>query len=49
MTNDEKLDRLKALISPDTANNDLLMVLLQQSEGIVLTNVIPSDLPPMRR
>lgn len=46
MTNDEKLDRLKALISPDTANNDLLMVLLQQSEGIVLNRRYPFGPPP---
>ena len=36
MDNTEKLKRLTALISPDTANYDLLLYLLEQSEGIVL-------------
>ena len=45
MTNEEKLTRFKALISPDTADDDLLTVLLQQSEGIVLNRRYPFGPP----
>ena len=46
MTNEEKIKRLAVLISPDTASDDLLMVLLQQSEGIVLNRRYPFGPPP---
>lgn len=46
MTNEEKIARLEVLISPDVANNDLLLSLLSQSEGIVLNRRYPFG-PPM--
>ena len=36
MTNEDKIERLKVLISPDTASDILLSNLLEQSEGIIL-------------
>ena len=45
MTNTEKLERLEALISPDTASSDLLSVLLEQAEGIVLNRRYPFGPP----
>ena len=41
MTDNEKLARLTVLISPDTANDDLLLYLLEQAEGIVLNRRYP--------
>lgn len=45
MTNEEKLVRLEVLISPDTANTELLMFLLEQAEGIVLSKRYPFGAP----
>jgi hypothetical protein len=45
MDNMEKLTRLAALISPDTASDDLLTYLLEQAEGIVLNKRYPFGAP----
>lgn len=45
MTNQEKLEKLKVLISPDTADNELLGYLLEQAEGIVLNRRYPFGHP----
>lgn len=45
MTTEEKLVRLEVLISPDTAGNDLLMILLDQAAGIVLNRRYPYGIP----
>lgn len=45
MTNEEKLIRLEALISPDVADANLLSVLLEQAEGIVLNKRYPFGSP----
>ncbi len=45
MTTEEKLVSLQVLISPDTANTELLMVLLGQAEGIVLSRRYPFGSP----
>ena len=45
MTENEKLVRLEALISPDTASTDLLQTLLEQAEGIVLNRRYPFGPP----
>lgn len=45
MTTVEKLARLEMLISPDTAENELLEALLGQAEGIVLNRRYPFGAP----
>lgn len=45
MTNEEKIKRLAVLISPDTAENELLSILVEQSEGIVLNRRYPFGVP----
>ena len=45
MTDTEKIDRLAVLIAPDTASNDLLSYLLEQSEGIILNRRYPFGAP----
>ena len=45
MTDREKRARLAALIAPDEASDDLLLVLLEQSAGIVLNRRYPFGLP----
>lgn len=45
MTNEEKLSRFEVLISPDTADTDLLNFLLEQAEGIILTRRYPFGAP----
>lgn len=45
MTNEEKIERLSVLISPDTATDDLLLYLLEQSEGIILNRRYPFGAP----
>lgn len=45
MDNNEKIARLAALISPDTADNDLLLYLLEQAEGIILNRRYPFGAP----
>ena len=45
MTNEEKIERTKVLISPDTASDELLLYLLEQSEGIILNRRYPFGAP----
>lgn len=45
MTNEQKIERLTVLISPDTASNELLLHLLEQSEGIILNRRYPFGAP----
>lgn len=45
MTDVDKLSRLAALISPDTASQDLLSYLLEQAAGIVLNRRFPFGVP----
>jgi hypothetical protein len=45
MTNEEKIAKVSALIAPDTASNDLLLSLLEQSEGIILNRRYPFGAP----
>ena len=45
MNNEEKLSALQALISPDTATDDLLLYILEQAEGIVMNRRYPFGIP----
>lgn len=45
MTNEEKLEGLRVLISPDTADDGLLSILLSQAAGIVLNKRYPFGQP----
>ena len=45
MTENEKLERLAVLISPDKASDDLLVYLLEQAEGIILNRRYPFGAP----
>ncbi len=45
MTNELKIEKLKVLISPDTASDELLSYLLEQSEGIILNRRYPFGAP----
>lgn len=45
MTNEEKLEKLRVLISPDEAEISLLSLLLSQAEGIVLNRRYPYGQP----
>ena len=45
MTNEEKITRLAVLISPDTAESELLSILIEQAEGIVLNRRYPLGSP----
>ena len=45
MNNSEKIARLTALISPDTASTELLGHLLEQAEGVVLNKRYPFGVP----
>lgn len=45
MTNEQKIEKLKVLISPDTASDELLLYLLEQSEGIILNRRYPFGTP----
>lgn len=45
MTNTDKLAKLTLLIAPDTASEELLLHLLEQSEGIVLNRRYPFGVP----
>ena len=45
MVKNERLERLKVLISPDTASDDLLLYLLEQAEGIILNKRYPFGAP----
>lgn len=41
----QKLEKLKVLISPETASDPLLLYLLEQAEGIVLNRRYPFGAP----
>jgi hypothetical protein len=45
MTEQEKLERLAVLISPETASDDLFHYLLEQAEGIILNRRYPFGAP----
>lgn len=45
MTNEQKIEKLKVLISPDTATDALLFYLVEQAEGIVLNRRYPFGAP----
>jgi hypothetical protein len=45
MTNEQKIEKLKVLMSPDTATDELLLSLLEQSEGIILNRRYPFGAP----
>ena len=45
MTNEQKIAKLKVLISPDTASDELLSYLLEQAEGICLNRRYPFGCP----
>lgn len=45
MTNAEKVAKLATLIAPDTASEELLLNLVEQSEGIVLNKRYPFGPP----
>lgn len=45
MTNEEKITNLAVLISPDTADRELLSILVDQAEGIVLNKRYPFGPP----
>ena len=45
MTNEEKITRLAVLISPDTAEEELLASLIEIAEGIVLDRRYPFGYP----
>lgn len=45
MTNEEKITRLAVLISPDTADEKLLSLFVDMSEGIVLNKRYPFGPP----
>ena len=45
MTNEEKITELAVLISPDTATDELLSILVKQAEGIVLNRRYPFGPP----
>lgn len=45
MTNEEKIEKLKVLISPDTASDELFLYLLEQAEGIILNRRYPFGAP----
>ena len=45
MTENEKLEKLAVLISPDTASNELLLSLLDIAEGIILNRRYPFGTP----
>ena len=45
MTNEQKIEKLKVLISPDTATDQILLYLLEQAEGIILNRRYPFGAP----
>ncbi len=45
MTNEQKIAKLGVLISPDTAETELLSLLIEQAEGIVLSRRYPFGAP----
>ena len=45
MTNEQKIEKLKVLISPDSAPDNILLYLLEQAEGICLNRRYPFGSP----
>ena len=45
MTNEQKIEQLRVLISPETASDDLFHYLLEQAEGIILNRRYPFGAP----
>lgn len=45
MTNEQKTEQLKVLISPDSASDELILYLLKQAEGIILNRRYPFGAP----
>jgi hypothetical protein len=45
MTNEQKIERLAVLISPDTVSTELAVALIEQAEGIVLNRRYPFGAP----
>lgn len=45
MTNEQKIERLAVLISPDTVSTELAVALIEQAEGIVLNRRYPFGVP----
>lgn len=45
MTNEEKIERLAVLISPDTVSKDLASALIEMAEGVVLNRRYPFGIP----
>jgi hypothetical protein len=45
MTNEEKITRLAGLISPESADEELLLVLIEEAEEIVLNRRYPFGIP----
>lgn len=45
MTNEQKIEKLKVLISPDTASDETFSYLLEQAEGICLNRRYPFGPP----
>lgn len=45
MTSEEKIIRFGVLISPDTADTELSLYLLEQAEGIVMNRRYPFGIP----
>ena len=45
MSNEQKIEKIKVLISPDTADDLLLLSLLENAEGIILNRRYPFGVP----
>jgi len=45
MSDNEKVTAVNTLIAPDTANTDLLLLLIKQAEAIVLNRRYPFGIP----
>ena len=45
MTNEEKITRLAGLISPESADGELLLLLIEEAEEIVLNRRYPFGVP----
>lgn len=45
MTNEQKIEKLKVLIAPDNASDELILHLLEQAEGICLNRRYPFGAP----
>lgn len=45
MTNEQKIEKILVLISPDTASDELILHLLENAEGIILNKRYPFGPP----